>query len=54
MLNISFIIGSLLKIHCNNCNEINNVPTGKRHGQNTWDINTKLGAGIILTLLIDR
>lgn len=40
-------LGSLLKIHCNNCNEINNVPTGKRHGQNTWDINTKLGAAVV-------
>lgn len=48
-ISTSFISGSLLKIQCNVCPEIINIPTGKRHGQNAWDINTKLGAGIFST-----
>ncbi|XP_062595899.1 uncharacterized protein LOC134257275 isoform X2 [Saccostrea cucullata] len=40
-------LGCLLKIQCKECGEINNVPTGKRHCQNAWDINTKLGAAVL-------
>lgn len=47
---IYFLIGSLLKISCSQCQETNNIPTGKRHGTNVWDINTKLGAGMKIKL----
>nr|XP_022341895.1 uncharacterized protein LOC111135807 isoform X1 [Crassostrea virginica] len=44
---IRYGLGSLLKIQCNVCHEMINIPTGKRHGQNAWDINTKLGAALL-------
>ena len=39
------ISGSILHVNCEMCEEINYIPTGKRHGTNIWDVNTKLGAG---------
>lgn len=44
---IRYGLGSLLKISCSQCQETNNIPTGKRHGTNVWDINTKLGAAAL-------
>lgn len=42
-------LGSILKIMCmnRNCNHLNNVPTGKRHGR-IWDINSKVALGNIM------
>ncbi|XP_062570471.1 uncharacterized protein LOC134232508 [Saccostrea cucullata] len=39
-------LGSILYIKCTICSFISNIPTGKRHEKNIWDVNTKLGAGI--------
>ncbi|VDI64025.1 Hypothetical predicted protein [Mytilus galloprovincialis] len=41
-------LGSILKIMCmnRNCNHLNNVPTGKRHGR-IWDINSKVALAAI-------
>lgn len=44
---IRYGLGSLLKISCSQCQETNNIPTGKRHGTNVWDINTQLGAAAL-------
>ena len=48
---INFGLSAMLKIACSNtkCNHLNNVPTGKRHG-NVWDAYSKLAAGILLFL----
>lgn len=51
---IYFLEGSLLKISCSQCKETNNIPTGKRHGTNVWDINTKLGAGMKIKLFKNK
>jgi hypothetical protein len=45
------ILGNILKIMCSECGEINNIPTGKRHRRNVWDVNTKFGAGISLPFI---
>ncbi|XP_061193563.1 uncharacterized protein LOC133201777 [Saccostrea echinata] len=39
-------LGSILYIKCTICSYISNIPIGKRHEKNIWDMNTKLGAGI--------
>lgn len=40
-----FYTGSLLHIKCVSCQEVNLIPTGKRHGRNICDVNSKLSAG---------
>ncbi|XP_048743376.1 uncharacterized protein LOC125656832 isoform X3 [Ostrea edulis] len=40
-------LGSLLHIKCENCKKVSLVPTGKRHGPNAWDVNSKLGAAML-------
>lgn len=47
---IYFFIGSLFKISCSQCQEINNILIGKRYGINVWDINIKLGVGMKIKL----
>lgn len=41
------ILGSQLHIMCTKCKAVNYIPTGKVHGKNIWDINSKLGAGTV-------
>lgn len=38
------ILGSQLHIICTKFETVNNLPTGKEHYMNIWDINNKLGA----------
>lgn len=38
------ILRSQLHIICTKCERVNNLPTGKEHYMNIWDINNKLGA----------
>lgn len=40
-------LGSQLHIMCTKCEAVNYIPTGKVHGLNIWDINTKLGAALL-------
>lgn len=32
---------------CTKCKAVNYIPTGKVHGKNIWDINSKLGAALL-------
>lgn len=41
------IEGSQLHIMCTKCKAVNYIPTGKVHGKNIWDINSKLGAALL-------
>lgn len=40
-------LGSQLHIMCTKCKAVNYIPTGKVHGKNIWDINSKLGAALL-------
>lgn len=45
----SYGLGSQLHIMCTKCKAVNYsyIPTGKVHGKNIWDINSKLGAALL-------